>query len=60
MDKPMDGAIKRDIPAMMAEIGDRARAAAAELAFACTEAKRTALEAAAGRPAAESGAMCDS
>jgi glutamate-5-semialdehyde dehydrogenase len=47
MDKPMDGAIKRDIPAMMTEIGDRARAAAAELAFASPEAKRTALEAAA-------------
>jgi glutamate-5-semialdehyde dehydrogenase len=47
MDKPMDGAIKRDIPAMMTEIGDRARAAATELAFASPEAKRTALEAAA-------------
>jgi glutamate-5-semialdehyde dehydrogenase len=37
-----------DIPAVMAEIGARARAAAAELAFASSEAKRAALEAAAG------------
>ncbi|MCM2562247.1 glutamate-5-semialdehyde dehydrogenase [Lutimaribacter sp. EGI FJ00015] len=36
-----------DIPALMAEIGQRARAAAAELAFASAAAKRTALEAAA-------------
>ncbi len=36
-----------DIPAVMAEIGARARAAAAELAFASPEAKRAALEAAA-------------
>ena len=38
-----------DIPALMAEIGARARAAAAELAFAAPEAKRGALEAAADR-----------
>ncbi|HUF86414.1 MAG TPA: glutamate-5-semialdehyde dehydrogenase [Thermohalobaculum sp.] len=37
----------RDIPAMMAGIGERARAAAAALAFAAPEAKRAALEAAA-------------
>ncbi|MBV2360799.1 glutamate-5-semialdehyde dehydrogenase [Thalassococcus sp. CAU 1522] len=36
-----------DIPALMAEIGARARAAAAELAFAPADAKRAALEAAA-------------
>ncbi len=36
-----------DIPAVMAEIGARARAAAAELAFADPQAKRAALEAAA-------------
>ncbi len=36
-----------DIPAAMAEIGARARAAAAKLAFAAPEAKRRALEAAA-------------
>ena len=47
MDKPVDGAIEQDIPAMMAEIGARARAAAAELAFATAAAKRTALQAAA-------------
>ncbi len=36
-----------DIPALMADIGRRAKAAAAELAFASPEAKRQALEAAA-------------
>ncbi|KUF11414.1 glutamate-5-semialdehyde dehydrogenase [Pseudoponticoccus marisrubri] len=36
-----------DIPALMAEMGRRARAAAAELAFAPSEARRRALEAAA-------------
>ena len=36
-----------NVPALMAEIGRRARAAAAELAFAAPEAKRAALEAAA-------------
>ncbi|MGR3594091.1 MAG: glutamate-5-semialdehyde dehydrogenase [Limimaricola soesokkakensis] len=36
-----------DIPALMKDIGERARAAAAELAFAKPEAKRAALEAAA-------------
>jgi len=43
----MDKVVSEDIAAMMAEIGKRARAAAAELAFAPAEAKRTALEAAA-------------
>jgi glutamate-5-semialdehyde dehydrogenase len=37
----------QDIPALMRAIGERARAAAAELAFAAPEVKRTALEAAA-------------
>ena len=36
-----------DIPALMAEIGQRAKTAAAELAFAPAEVKRAALEAAA-------------
>jgi len=39
--------VVEDIQAMMAGIGERARAAAAELAFAAPEAKRRALEAAA-------------
>jgi glutamate-5-semialdehyde dehydrogenase len=43
----MDTANDQDIPAMMAEIGERARAAAAVLAFAAPEAKQAALEAAA-------------
>jgi glutamate-5-semialdehyde dehydrogenase len=43
----MDTFVEQDIPAMMAEIGTRARAAAAELACAAPEAKRAALEAAA-------------
>jgi glutamate-5-semialdehyde dehydrogenase len=43
MDKP----VETDIPAMMAAIGERARAAAAALAFAPAAAKRAALEAAA-------------
>ena len=47
MDKPMNGAAEHDIPALMAGIGARARAAAAELATAAPEAKRAALEAAA-------------
>jgi glutamate-5-semialdehyde dehydrogenase len=47
MDQPINGSVERDIPAMMAAIGERAWAAAAELAFAAPEAKRAALEAAA-------------
>ena len=51
MDKPTDGpkdkTLEQNIPAMMARIGERARAAAAELAFASAEAKKTALEEAA-------------
>jgi glutamate-5-semialdehyde dehydrogenase len=43
----MDKAAEQNIPALMAGIGARARAAAAELATAAPEAKRTALEAAA-------------
>ncbi len=43
----MDKAAEQDISAMMAGIGERARAAAAELACAAPEAKRAALEAAA-------------
>jgi glutamate-5-semialdehyde dehydrogenase len=43
----MDTAIEQDIPAMMAGIGERARAAAAVLAFAAPETKQAALEAAA-------------
>jgi glutamate-5-semialdehyde dehydrogenase len=43
----MDTAVEQDIPAMMAEIGERARSAAAVLAFAAPEAKQAALEAAA-------------
>ncbi len=43
----MDKAVEHDIPAMMAGIGERARAAAAELACAAPEDKRAALEAAA-------------
>ena len=43
----MDKAAEQDIAAMMAGIGERARAAAAELACAAPEAKRAALEAAA-------------
>jgi len=44
-----------DIPAMMAELGVRAKAAAAELAFADPAAKRRALEAAADAVAAREG-----
>jgi glutamate-5-semialdehyde dehydrogenase len=43
----MDQAVEHDIPAMMATIGERARTAAATLAFASPEAKETALSAAA-------------
>ncbi len=43
----MDKMAEQDIPAMMAEIGERASAAAAELASATPEAKCVALEAAA-------------
>ena len=43
----MDQSVEHDIPAMMAVIGERARAAAAVLAFATPEAKQTALFAAA-------------
>ena len=43
----MDKTVEQDIPAMMAAIGERARAAAAALASAAPEAKRAALEAAA-------------
>ena len=43
----MNEAATQDIATMMAEIGERARSAAAELAFAEPEAKRRALEAAA-------------
>jgi glutamate-5-semialdehyde dehydrogenase len=51
----MDKAIERDVPAMMAGIGERARAAAAELAAAAPEAKRAALEAAADAILAREG-----
>jgi glutamate-5-semialdehyde dehydrogenase len=44
----MDQMIEHDITAMMATIGERARAAAATLAFTSPEAKETALSAAAG------------
>jgi glutamate-5-semialdehyde dehydrogenase len=47
MDQPTDGTIDQDIPAMMARIGERASAAAAELASASAEARQAALEAAA-------------
>jgi glutamate-5-semialdehyde dehydrogenase len=43
----MDTAVEQDIPAMMAGIGERARAAAAVLAFTAPETKQAALEAAA-------------
>ena len=43
MDQRVDGIADLDIPAMMAEIGARARAAAAELASADTERKHAAL-----------------
>ncbi len=43
----MDKAVEHNLSAMMAGIGERARAAAAELACAAPEAKRAALEAAA-------------
>ena len=43
----MDKTVEHNIPAMMAGIGERARAAAAELASATPEARRAALEAAA-------------
>ncbi|TNF61063.1 MAG: glutamate-5-semialdehyde dehydrogenase [Rhodobacteraceae bacterium] len=46
-----------DIPALMAEIGTRARAAAAELAFADPQAKRAALEAAADAVSAATTAI---
>ncbi|ETX27551.1 glutamate-5-semialdehyde dehydrogenase [Roseivivax isoporae] len=48
-----------DIPAMMDEIGRKARAAAAELAFAPAEAKRRALEAAADALAARTDAVIE-
>ena len=44
-----------NIPALMADLGRRARAAAAELGFAAPEAKRAALEAAAAALEARSG-----
>jgi glutamate-5-semialdehyde dehydrogenase len=43
----MDQTVEQDIPAMMAAIGERAREAAAELAFAAPEARQAALSAAA-------------
>ena len=43
----MDQTVEHAIPAMMAAIGERARAAAAELAFATPEAKQMALSVAA-------------
>jgi glutamate-5-semialdehyde dehydrogenase len=46
-DAPIYGAVEQNIPAMMAAIGARARAAAAELACAAPRAKRAALESAA-------------
>jgi glutamate-5-semialdehyde dehydrogenase len=48
-----------DIPAMMAEIGSRARAAAAELAFATAEQKRAALIGAAEAVWSDSAAIID-
>jgi glutamate-5-semialdehyde dehydrogenase len=48
-----------DIPAMMAEIGSRARAAAAELAFATAEQKRAALIGAAEAVRSDSAAIID-
>jgi glutamate-5-semialdehyde dehydrogenase len=55
----MNEAPTQAIAAMMAGIGSRARAAAVELAFAATEAKRRALEAAAEAVLARQAAILD-
>jgi glutamate-5-semialdehyde dehydrogenase len=51
----MDRTVEHDIQAMMAAIGERARAAAAELAFATPEAKQMALSVAADAILADQG-----